>query len=646
MSPFTKWCEHGRFPYSFAVHAILVPLVTLQLMYFLLSDVHRAQLMVRHFNNLFLGDPGGNVVINRPSEWTQTVLGAIDGCFNINSNSVAVYSQLQDAVPVTLHWHDGHVDEHWLNRTQYVEGGRNYTESVLPIVFAPNGTLLEKLILLTVICSLQEETRATQRSTVWSRLSTIDPARCYDWTVIIGFDGKTKGTFTGSNQYQIVSGCAGGQLYLGAIWFVSVVIIAFSLWSCCLTLLKILRAARILKKLRRAHHQGVQDARLHWREAWSLFNNWWALALAGNVVQIFSSWQCVEERGDISARVAWSGASAFLTWITICQYFEHFPAFYTTFTTMSKGSREVARFLLSILPLYTGFAFLGASLFWQTDFFSSPAKSFNMLFALVNGDTMDDCFNGVMNVSGYIGPIYLYAYIGIFMYVILNVNITIIQEAFYAARFSGLKLVSTELGVHGSRGTQVDPPGTDEALALATLGAVDDPASSEVSGTATFATAEAGATFGGGASPSHRPSRVGRQMSGMSPRFVGNPRLQGALAAAFGESRGESAQPGGPSAAGPDTESSESRELPAFRRSDSSGLRRRGGVGSDAWWSQNLAEWTHLLQTTPLPRRNEVSTERWREIEASFAGLAAAVDEVSSRLWRDHRLSLEMHMEH
>jgi len=58
------------------------------------------------------------------------------------------------------------------------------------------------------------------------------------------------------------------------------------------------------------------------------------------------------------------------------RYFQFDQSYFFLFATIKKAFPFVAKYLIGILPLFIGFAFLGMALFWASDRFST----FNLTF--------------------------------------------------------------------------------------------------------------------------------------------------------------------------------------------------------------------------------------------------------------------------
>ena len=67
--------------------------------------------------------------------------------------------------------------------------------------------------------------------------------------------------------------------------------------------------------------------------------------------------------------------------------------------------------------------------FWPSSWFESPSSAAAALFSLLNGDSLLDSYNELGNISSF-AHIYLYSFLCLFIYVILNVNISVIVQAY------------------------------------------------------------------------------------------------------------------------------------------------------------------------------------------------------------------------
>ncbi|RHX98385.1 hypothetical protein DYB28_008411 [Aphanomyces astaci] len=56
------------------------------------------------------------------------------------------------------------------------------------------------------------------------------------------------------------------------------------------------------------------------------------------------------------------------------------------------------------------------------------------LFSILNGDVILDTFASLQTDFPFLGAAYLYTFIALFIYVVLNIFVAIVEEAFFATR--------------------------------------------------------------------------------------------------------------------------------------------------------------------------------------------------------------------
>ncbi len=79
-------------------------------------------------------------------------------------------------------------------------------------------------------------------------------------------------------------------------------------------------------------------------------------------------------------------------------------------------------FLVGVLPVFIGFACFGVAYFsTESEMFSNVDQASVTLFALLNGDVIHDVFDDIYNASPVISRIYLYLFISLFIYAVLNI---------------------------------------------------------------------------------------------------------------------------------------------------------------------------------------------------------------------------------
>lgn len=96
---------------------------------------------------------------------------------------------------------------------------------------------------------------------------------------------------------------------------------------------------------------------------------------------------------------------------------------------------RVGRYLLGVVPILLAYAFFGMIFFGDhVERFGSFSMSLITLYSVLNGDVIRETFMDVVNDYPVVTQLYLYSFISLFMYVVLNVFIAIVEESFFSTR--------------------------------------------------------------------------------------------------------------------------------------------------------------------------------------------------------------------
>ncbi|KAF1780685.1 Polycystin cation channel, PKD1/PKD2 [Phytophthora cactorum] len=131
-----------------------------------------------------------------------------------------------------------------------------------------------------------------------------------------------------------------------------------------------------------------------------------------------------------------------LLWSSLVGYLEHNQHIYSIVLTLKWGTPRVLQFLLGVSPIFFGYALFGTIYFGnKIEEFGTLSASMITLFSLMNGDIIMDTFDA-MELHQFIvsGKVYLYSFITLFMYVVLNIFIAIVEEAFFATQSTRRRL--------------------------------------------------------------------------------------------------------------------------------------------------------------------------------------------------------------
>ncbi len=182
---------------------------------------------------------------------------------------------------------------------------------------------------------------------------------------------------------------------------------------------------------------GLNWESIHWSHKLRLLNRWTIVSFAACVCNILAA------SLNLSGSVAHSPTTPFhslmvalgcaLLWIGLVRYLEHNVHYYSLVLTLRRGIPRVSRFLFGVLPVFMAFVM------FSVVYFAAHAPRFGdvptaavTLFAVLNGDVVRDTFMDLIVFHPIVGQIFMYVFICLFIYVVLNVLIAVIEESFYS----------------------------------------------------------------------------------------------------------------------------------------------------------------------------------------------------------------------
>ena len=124
-----------------------------------------------------------------------------------------------------------------------------------------------------------------------------------------------------------------------------------------------------------------------------------------------------------------------LAWWIMLRYLLKTQAYKSMLQSFIKSAPFVGRALVSMIPLFIGYSFLGMAIFWESRRFKTFSVSCYTLFALMHGDMIWDTYNDLIQIDSILGQLYLYSYIFISISVIANIFTIIIEEGFMKQKY-------------------------------------------------------------------------------------------------------------------------------------------------------------------------------------------------------------------
>ena len=200
----------------------------------------------------------------------------------------------------------------------------------------------------------------------------------------------------------------------------------------------------------------------------SLLSFFVCVDVIGNLCLLGYAWMTIVGvwEADVTVfnpRSADRGLSAFgslCVWFGLIRYFGHSRRLQLVTTTLTTVASPIAWTLVSVLPIFIGYALAGIQLFGDyAPGFASFSIACSTLWALMAGDEVNNTFRQVSPFYPAIGRLYVYTFMAIFYLAIANIFIVLIESAYmislsthYKTRGEGTsKTRWSELGVEFAR---------------------------------------------------------------------------------------------------------------------------------------------------------------------------------------------------
>ena len=110
------------------------------------------------------------------------------------------------------------------------------------------------------------------------------------------------------------------------------------------------------------------------------------------------------------------GFSCFFAWVGIVRFLNHTSHAYTIINTLERSCKMIVLYIIGIVPIFMGYAFLAMCLFWETGIYYSTPMSMIANYALVNGDSVYLFSLAGYQENSFMGQLYYYTFIVFFIW--------------------------------------------------------------------------------------------------------------------------------------------------------------------------------------------------------------------------------------
>lgn len=246
---------------------------------------------------------------------------------------------------------------------------------------------------------------------------------CYEWEIIQIYDYSSHGTIISTLEIdRSMCGNKESNLYIDNIiknyaW-VSLCVIFLAVTSLISVGAYINRRLSLVSQL-----TGLSiGSRVAWEslrisEKLKFFNFWIIIITVGNLFQIFSGIILIINQSTLlKVNEVLVGFGCFFAWIGVIRFLNHTSHSYTIVNTLSRSVGTIGCYIIGIVPIFMGYAFLAMCAFWKTGIYYNTPMALLANYAVVNGDSVYAFSDAALQETAFLGQLYYYTFVVFFIW--------------------------------------------------------------------------------------------------------------------------------------------------------------------------------------------------------------------------------------
>ncbi|XP_035225039.1 mucolipin-3-like [Stegodyphus dumicola] len=475
MNPIEKWNEKSRFPWKLCLQIVKIVIATLQVVLF---GYHSYRYVKQHFDmttalsRIFLKDWSLDVAVYPPSNGPYAAYTVPEFFDNINY-VIIQYSKVvsigigpygydsPNGTMTPLKFCAKHYDGKIIPENLTVEIKNSVTESCLtiPLIHPTSSPLWDDFSLENFLhasnFSLNFKTLIDaklymQLKTLFIKsLTKLDVPECYKILISVLYDNSEH-----DGQLPISLSLNSDKIPCHIITKLdsdneNVYYMLRQLLNCSVIIFCMLSAVLCLRSLysgRKLANEADCFFKRYYRKCLSFseyldfIDFWYVNIIISDILLIFGSLIKMQIEEQSAEGMMYTKCSILLgvgnlqIWIGLLRYLGFFPKYNMLILTLKRALPNILRFLLCAVLLYTGFSFCGWIVLAPFHVkFQTLSRTVECLFAVMNGDDMFATFalvNSPSNLIWWFSRIYLYAFLLLFIYVVISLCISVIMDTF------------------------------------------------------------------------------------------------------------------------------------------------------------------------------------------------------------------------
>lgn len=506
LSPIEKYKIYGNFPWRMLINVVLAISTTTQILIVIGSTTSYTRAEERFFHEQFVTEPENSTVeypkktyIYTVNDLKNHVIDSIDNYYKIGDISLENLTYTtplnETQIPMQIFY---------INTYYNISNKKKYDKYFIlkDKEYGPFDEAFDNELLKEMIKSMKYFTLSyTLKSYV--PFNFADYSECFIWNLeqVYSFEQRShfsvtlninRETCPDEQEVSPTGVTSQSHSIIKSFFWIHVIVAVLSLINMIITLRYLFINAKIYWHIKSTYRNIYEEvpsssnpAEMKKKSKWDLltpkdknriFSLWNVVNLVGNLAQFFGAlFSLTENDHMVTLTEIMVGFGCFMAYINISRYLDYIREYATIFNTISKSIPNVLRYFLGVLPIFLGFIFFGVAIFWRSERFASIPMATVSLFAMMNGDSIYDIIKDLAGVNFFIGQIYAYTFGILFIAVVMNIFVSIIEEAYVSSKIKNQNhWIYSFLKLDNSGSNSNDGSGTGEASGASSFNGLSD----------------------------------------------------------------------------------------------------------------------------------------------------------------------------
>ena len=155
----------------------------------------------------------------------------------------------------------------------------------------------------------------------------------------------------------------------------------------------------------------------------------------GNIAQFLAAALLLYEGSEVIIITKYIlGIAAALSYLTLMKYLKYYSHFQTIIFTLLKSIPYLILYFIGTMPLFLPFVVFGIANFPYSERFYSFTRVILNLFGMMNGDSLIDVINDMIDNNFFLGHLYIYLFLFLFICFVINIFVSIIEDSFVSSK--------------------------------------------------------------------------------------------------------------------------------------------------------------------------------------------------------------------